>query len=115
MGCPKLPVEVKGVIWTDLATCFMRQGAFPAAEAALEEAKNATPKYPRMLALSQQLKQRPLAGVDNRVDVSTLKEWEKPFWREEMDEAPPAGKKPGAVKVTTPPGVKKPATPPPGR
>lgn len=119
-----IPAPALGTIWLDLATCYMRQGEFPKARQAVAKARESQPGSLAVKELARTLAERPVEGMDNRVDVAGLKDWERPLWR---DPAPAgqgasvAGSAPGAgepVKVTTPPGVRPPegeqipATPP---
>ncbi len=122
---PNAPGKVKGVIWSDLAVCYTKTGDFPQARKALALAKQAWPDYPQTKHLAQVLQERPIQGMDNRVEVSNLKEWEKPLWQDLPGEEGKKGEgktsKPSTqgkpVKVIVPPGVQAthPASPPSGR
>jgi len=126
---PNAPGKVKGVIWSDLASCYMKMGDFPQAQKALALAKQAWPDYPQTRMLAKTLEEHPIQGMDNKVQVSDLKDWEKPLWQDvpeeegpQKDQFPGKGyKKSKPVKVIVPPGVKAGkkattrATPPSGR
>ena len=116
---PKTPGRVKGVIWSDLAECYMKLGDFPQARKALAMAKQAWPKEPRAEKLAKLLAEHPIQGMDNRVEISELKEWEKPLWQDlprqgetgKSNSSRKKTRKGKPVKVILPPGAGSSGTP----
>ena len=125
---PNAPGKVKGVIWSDLAQCYLKLGDFPQARKALAMAKQAWPKNPQAAQLAKILEEHPIQGMDNRVEVSSMKDWEKPLWQDlpqeegsKSSKSSPKKSRTKPVKVILPPGVTSSgkaaphATPPSGR
>lgn len=102
-----VPGRIKGIIWTDIATCYTRRGSFPEARNALETAMRFTPKSKETKALAEILEKKPIEGIDKSLKIAGLKKWEVPLWQD-VEEKPvktrKSLKKRKPVRITTPPG-----------